>query len=319
MDATAALRDGGPVLAEGAVIERLRRQGAAPLDPHVLHALHLYDPAARRALEGIYREYLAAGLDRGLPVLLLTPTWRASAERLARAGGPDCAALSREAVGLLAALRDAAGADGRAIIGGLMGPRGDAYDPVGGLDEDAAAAFHAEQARALAVAGADLIMAATLPTAPEALGLARAMAATGRPYLVSYVLRPAGTLLDGTPLGEAVARIDGAVDPPPLAHMANCVHPRIFAAAFRRALKAAPALAGRLVGLQANTSPLPPEKLDGSAALHAENPETFAALMLGLREEFGLRVLGGCCGTDGEHIRCLAALLAPAAGPGESP
>ncbi|MBN2170355.1 MAG: homocysteine S-methyltransferase family protein [Candidatus Krumholzibacteriota bacterium] len=313
MDATAPLRDGGPVLAEGAVIERLRRQGLAPLDPHVLHALHLYAPDARRALAGIYREYLAAGLDRELPVLLLTPTWRASPERLARAGGPDCAALSREAVGLLSSLRDEAGAEGRAVIGGLMGPRGDAYDPAEGLAEGAASDFHAEQARALAAAGADVLLAATLPAAPEALGLARAMAAAGRPYLVSYVLRPAGTLLDGAPLGEIVARIDGEVDPPPLAHLANCVHPRIFAEAFRCALAAAPALAGRLVGLQANTSPLPPEKLDGSAALHAENPETFAALMLGLREEFGLRVLGGCCGTDGAHIRRLAALLAAAA------
>jgi homocysteine S-methyltransferase len=50
--------------------------------------------------------------------------------------------------------------------------------------------------------------------------------------------------------------------------------------------------------------------LEGLAELETEDPEVFAEAMAGLRERFGLRVLGGCCGTDGRHIRALAARLA---------
>jgi methionine synthase I (cobalamin-dependent) len=31
-----------------------------------------------------------------------------------------------------------------------------------------------------------------------------------------------------------------------------------------------------------------------------------------IHEDFGLRVLGGCCGTDDRHIRALAARMADA-------
>jgi methionine synthase I (cobalamin-dependent) len=36
--------------------------------------------------------------------------------------------------------------------------------------------------------------------------------------------------------------------------------------------------------------------------------------MLDLRRDYGLQVLGGCCGTDDRHIRAIASRLALEAG-----
>jgi len=187
-----------------------------------------------------------------------------------------------------------------------MGCRGDAYKPQEALTREAARAFHAVQAEALAGAGADYLMASTMPEIHEALGLAETLAATGCPYLVSFIVRPSGNLLDGTPLDDAMARIDDSVVPRPLGYLVNCVHSSTLASALhappgRRAIDS-----GRLLGLQANTSSMSPEELDGAQDLAGEDPVVFASGMCALRTEFGLHVLGGCCGTDGGHIAALA-------------
>ncbi len=132
------------------------------------------------------------------------------------------------------------------------------------------------------------------------------MGSTGQPYLVSFVVRPTGRLLDGTPLDDAVAEIDEAVDPVPLAYLLNCVHPRVADAA----LAASPRAAGRFVGLLANTSARDPDELDGLEELETAEPEPFARELADVGARHSLRLLGGCCGTGDEHIAALARLLA---------
>nr|WP_240672711.1 homocysteine S-methyltransferase family protein [Corallococcus coralloides] len=297
------------MLTEGSVVERLRRHPAGLLDPHVANAGLLFNPEGREALAGIHRDYRDIGLRHGLPTLLLTPTWRANAERLARAGltGRD---VFGEAVGLLAGLREEVGSRGEGVfIGGLVGCRGDAYRPEEALPREEAAAFHAPHVEALARAGVDFLVAQALPALSEAEGLALAMARTGAPFLLSFILRPTGTLLDGTPLAEAVARIDALPGARPSAYMVNCVHPSIFREGLSRQLAASPTLGTRVVGLQANTSRLSPEELEGRAELDSETPDAFAREMVRVHAEFGTRLLGGCCGTDERHIAALADAL----------
>ncbi|WNG53718.1 homocysteine S-methyltransferase family protein [Archangium gephyra] len=304
-----ALDEAPLVLAEGSVVERLRRHPAGLLDPHVANAGLLFSPEGREALAGIYRDYRDIGLRHGLPTLLLTPTWRANAERLARAGlaGRD---VFTEAVRLLAGLRDEVGGRGASVfIGGLVGCRGDAYQPAEALPRGEAAAFHAPHVEALARAGVDFLVAQALPALSEAEGLALAMARTGAPFMLSFVLRPTGTLLDGTPLGEAVARIDALPGARPTAYMVNCVHPSAFREGLSRQLATSPSLGARVVGLQANTSRLSPEELDGRAELDSEPPDVFAREMARVHAELGTRLLGGCCGTDERHIAALASAL----------
>ena len=146
----------------------------------------------------------------------------------------------------------------------------------------------------------EAVLSGDVLPAPEACGLAQAMSAGGIPYVLSFVLRDSGLLLDGTPLHEVVAVIDSHVAPRPLCYWVNCVHPKLFADAMRCQTEKSGVLTERVIGLQANTSALPPEALDDSAKLQTEDPSTFAALMLRLNELFGTRVVGGCCGTGSE-------------------
>lgn len=295
-----------PVLMEGAVVERVRRGAASLLDPLLMNAPLVYDEAGRALLRQIYAEYIEIGRMHALPLLSLAPTWRANPDRLAASAfaGRD---LNGDAVRFLLQIRSASGEYGASVyIGGLMGCRGDAYKPQEALSREEARAFHAVQAAALSRAGADYLMASTMPEIHEALGIAEALASTGCPYVVSFIVRPSGRLLDGTPLDDAMSCIDDQVDPRPLGYVVNCVHSSVLESALsappgRRAVGS-----GRLLGLQANTSSRSPEELEGSQELVGEAPEAFASGMCALRQRFGLRLLGGCCGTDGGHIAALA-------------
>jgi homocysteine S-methyltransferase len=306
------------ILGEGAVIERLRRMPDIRLDEHVVNSALIYDDRGRSALTEICRQYLAIGRSHGLPLLLSTPTWRAGHGRIAAAGlaGRD---LNGDNFRFLDALRREQGDFGKkVIISGLMSCKGDAYKPEEALDATEACDFHAWQAETLAAAGVDLLLAATLPALSEAVGLAQAQAATGLPYLVSFVARPDGTLLDGTPLKVAIAAIDSQASPPPLAYLVNCTHASVFRRAVSHERNSSPHVRERVIGLFANTAALSPEELDNSTELVEEAPETFGADVAALHKELNLKVLGGCCGTDNRHIDCLARRLSEAAAPNQT-
>ena len=299
-----------PVLMEGAVVERVRRGAPALFDPLLANASLIYDEAGRALLREIYEEYIGIGRVHALPLLSLAPTWRANPDRLAASAfaGRD---LNGDAVRFLQGIRqDSGDYVANVYVGGLMGCRGDAYKPQEALTREAALAFHVVQARALSAAGADYLMASTMPEIHEAVGMAEALASTRCPYLLSFIVRPSGHLLDGTPLDDAVMQVDEQASPAPLGYLVNCVHSSTLDAALcappgQRALDT-----GRLLGLQANTSARSPEELDGSEELDGEAPETFASGLCALRNRFGLQVLGGCCGTDAGHIAALARRVA---------
>lgn len=290
------------VLAEGSVVERLRRDPRVKLDPFLAHAGFIYQPEPRMLLANIYRQYLDIARDCGLPMICLSPTWRANPERVAAAGmaGRD---VNGDAVRFLRGIREDY-PETRVFLGGLIGCRGDAYRPREALPAAEAAAFHRPQLDALARAGVDFLLASTLPAAAEALGIARAMAGAGLPYLLSFIVAANGTLLDGTPIARAMAEIDGAVAPAPEGYLVNCVHTSVFASAMSFVEDGR-----RVLGLQANTSRKSPAELEGLAQIDTEEPQVFAQGMAELRRRFRLRILGGCCGTDHRHIRALAVQL----------
>ena len=309
--ANSLLAASSPILGEGAVIERLRRSRGIQIDDHVVNSALIYEEKGRAALEAIYRQYLEIGRRYRLPLLLSTPTWRAGRERITAAGlaGRD---LNGDNSRFLAELRDSYGAYAQQVaICGLMSCRGDAYKPTEAMSAEAAAEFHTWQANALAAAGVDFLLAATLPAMSEAIGLAQAQAATGLPYVISFVARPEGTLLDGTPLKTAIATIDASVTPPPLAYLINCTHASVFRSALLNERNSSAQVRERVIGLLANTAALSPEELDESAELVEEAPEVFGNSVAALRDELGMKVLGGCCGTDDRHIDCLARKLSP--------
>ncbi|MBU1948525.1 MAG: homocysteine S-methyltransferase family protein [Candidatus Eisenbacteria bacterium] len=298
------------ILTEGAIIERLRRNHKVNLNPNILHAGFLFEKQSRCILEACYREYVEIAHSYHLPIIIGTPTWRANPERLQADGRYQLHAVHDAAAAFLRAVRDDyPDHSNNVYIAGMLGCRGDAYDPRDALEIDEAKDFHGIQVHALAASGVDFLLAATLPASSEALGIAHAMDEFDLPYILSFVIHPSGTLPDGTLLHDIINDIDAQTEKKPLCYWVNCVHPSNFEKAMRHINEHSPAAARRIMGLQANTSTLTPEELDNSPALHEESPDVFGELMWRIHKNLGIKILGGCCGTDPSHISSLAQLV----------
>lgn len=286
------------------------------LDPAMGAARLVEGGRGRDALEALYEGYLEVGRRHAIPMQVGTPTFRASPRWLRQAGLPSTSDLGRingASFRLLARLREGLGEYGaRVFIAGVVGPAGDAYRPEEALATDEAHAYHRAQAETLASLGVDLLYAPTFPAAGETLGVARAMAETGLPYVVSPIISGRGTLLDGTPLARLIERIDESVDPRPTYYTVSCVHPSTLEAALQSDEPLRRLAGGRLLGIKANASSRSPEERVSLDHLDAEAPDHLADAILSLRARYGLKVLGGCCGTDHRHIEALARRLAPA-------
>lgn len=296
------LEDHPLILAECAVAERLRRLPGVELHPTLFNTPLIYGPeGARDAMTSIYREYVAAAGDADLPLLLTAPTWRLDAGRIAEAGVPET--INTDAVGFLTSLRDQVPTPtAPVLVGALVGPKGDCYRPDLAPDRTEAEDFHAPQIRELAASTADFILAQTLPSVDEALGLARAIAATGKPYLISFCTGTEGRVLDGTPLPGAIRRLDEALTRPPAGYFVNCTHPRFLLDAHE------PGELERLIGIQANGSSRDVTALDGAAATEADPVDAWASSMAELHQRHHVPILGGCCGTSIGHLKALASI-----------
>ena len=303
MDFETVFRESPLVLTEAALVERLRHECGARLDEHVNHAGLLYD--APGDLARLYRQYAAIARRFGLPLLLMTPTRRANVQTIARSAYRDRDLLA-DGVAFLERLREESGPF---FIGGHLGCKGDAYAAAGGLDRDEARRFHRRQVARFAGTRADFLFAGIMPALPEAAGMAEAMAESGLPYILSFMIRKDGRLLDGTGIAEAVARIDEAADPPPLCYMANCVHPANLRLALENPVNRGAENLRRFMGLQANASPLGPEELDRCGTLQRADFDEMVGEMMRLHREFGLKILGGCCGTDDRFLEKLASAM----------
>ena len=289
-----------PVITDGGIETRVMFETDYEMDPDVQAAAMVGDPAGRPLIRGIYESYVRVAEAADLPLVIGTPTFRASRNYAEAAGrGGDVTELNRAAAAMQAEVRE--GASTPVFVAGILGPAGDAYTPGDALPADEAAIYHSEQAEALAGAGVDLLFAPTFPAVGEARGVARAMAETGLPYVVSLVLGGDGRVLDGTGLDAAIEAIDAAADPSPTYLSLSCVHTSVAAVALESL-----AARERLLELKANGSPLSTAELIQLDHPETDAPEVFAERMWDLHERFGLRVLGGCCGTDDRHIAALA-------------
>jgi S-methylmethionine-dependent homocysteine/selenocysteine methylase len=169
-----------------------------------------------------------------------------------------------------------------------------------------AAAYHGLQARAFAEAGAEMISAITMTYAEEAVGVARAGAAVSIPVVVSLTVETDGRMPSGQDLGDAIAQIDASATTPPAYYMVNCAHPTHFASRFDPAAD----WIGRVRGVRANASSLSHAELDAATELDRGDLAELAELYEQIAEVIDLRVIGGCCGTDHEHVGAIHARLA---------
>ncbi|MGS0683783.1 homocysteine S-methyltransferase family protein [Nakamurella sp. GG22] len=260
----------------------------------------------RAALLAYYERYVRIAVDHRLGVVLETATWRASRDWLAGQGfvPGDVARLNRLAVQLLLELREKTVVTGSSVvISGCIGPRFDGYAPRQRLTATESHDYHAEQVAALTGAGVDLVSALTMTSADEAIGIARAAGDLGVPVVISFTVETDGRLPDGTPLDDAIQTVDAATDAYPAYFMVNCAHPEHVAAT----LSGHGAGIRRIRGIRPNASRLSHAELDEAEELDSGDPAELAAHCVALRGvNPRLTIMGGCCGTNHEHIAALA-------------
>lgn len=263
-----------------------------------------------------YRPIADAAAAAGHGIVFDALVWRASADHLITAGlsARDVTRLNvlgvQRARQSIADWRQRAGSSAEACpawVAGDLGPRGDAYARgSGGLTVEVARDYHRPQLEALAAADVDLVMAMTMPSVVEAIGVARAAQEVGLSVVLSPTVETDGRLPDGTPLGECIERVDEATSGGPAFYMVNCVHPSHLRPTLDAAAARGAPWLERWRGIRANASHKTHAELDESPTLDRGDPEELARQVADLATRFGLKVVGGCCGTDAEHLAAIA-------------
>jgi homocysteine S-methyltransferase len=302
---------GRTVLTDAATGTRLRFGTPWSPDPHIKAASFAVTAGQTRATRALFAGYATIAREFGLPFVVYAPTSRATPDRCRAAGLPaeGPGNVNERCVELLRGVRDRV-THPEMFIAGVVGPAHDAFDPSTALASDVARAFHEPQARVLAEAGIDLLIAAPFPAVSEALGVGQVLAQTRREYLLALVLDPDGNLLDGTPLNEAIRRLDEATDPPPVHYIIQCVHPRLANVALEQLAHDRSGALERIRGIKANAADASLAALDASTRIKGDDPETWARQLHRTGQDHGCVLLGGCCGTDERHLFSLALRLA---------
>ena len=91
--------------------------------------------------------------------------------------------------------------------------------------------------------------------------------------------------------------------------MANCVHPDVLHQALSHPRNDTFLVRERFRGIQANASALSPEELNGRADLLSSSPDELSDRLMTLLWDFPLKICGGCCGTNEQHLRNFAEML----------
>lgn len=254
----------------------------------------------RAALGRWFDGFLDFARKGGTGFVLDTATWRANMGWAAAMGldEVDIRRVNREAVQFAQDWRAAReGADLPILINGVVGPSGDGYRIDRALGVAGAEAVHGPQVEALAEAGVDLISAVTMNYPEEAIAIARLAQRQGLPHVLSFTVETDGRLPTGQGLQEALAEVEAATQGSALFYMVNCAHPSHFAD------RLAGPMGGRIGGIRANASRQSHAELDEATELDDGDPEEFGTLYGEMARQLpGLRLIGGCCGSDHRHV-----------------
>ncbi|WP_285487954.1 methionine synthase [Amycolatopsis taiwanensis] len=256
-------------------------------------------------VRGIHRGYLEAGADA-----VETNTFGANLANLGEYGiAEKIFELSEAGARLARETADEFASPGSPrFVLGSVGP-GTKLPTLGHAPYHVLRDAYAEEVRGLLAGGVDAVIVETsqdlLQTKAAIVAARRAMAAEGRrvPVIASITVETTGTMLLGTevgaalmalePLGIDVIGLNCATGP---AEMSE--HLRTLSKSARVPLSVMP------------NAGLP--ELGPNGAVYPLGPEALAEALSGFVREFGVGLVGGCCGTTGEHIRQLVAAVGEA-------
>lgn len=300
-----ARREGAFYLTEGGQETEIMYRHGHELPEFAMYPL-LDNAAAMADLTAMYRAVLDVAARHGCGVMLTGLEYRASPDWGAKLGysQPE---LAEAIVRSVAFLRDVAKpyrdriAD--LLIGGVIGPRGDAYSLNRTITAQDAETYHAFQAGVYADAGVDFVWGATFNNVPEAIGLSRAVAATGLPLGISFTLTGEHRLQAGPTLREAIEQVDEATgSDKPAFYGINCSHPLEFEPALEpgRWIE-------RIRSLRPNASAMDKIALCKIGHLEEGDPDDLGRRMGALARRYPhMDIFGGCCGTWAPHLEQIA-------------
>ncbi|MBI2939924.1 MAG: homocysteine S-methyltransferase family protein [Chloroflexi bacterium] len=285
----ARLDAGETLISDGATGTYLQQHGLAPGGcPEEFNLTH---PEVVREMAAAY---FAAGSD-----MVLTNSFGGNVFRLRHYGYGD---RVRELNRLGVAHARSVAPPGRFVVGSI-GPTGEFLEPLGDVSVAEMAAVFAEQAEALEEGGADAILVETMISLEEAtLAVRVARERTNCVVIATMVFDkgPRGyfTMMGNTPEQAARELLDAG------AHVvgSNCgngIAQMVEIARQLREATDAPLLIHSNAGI--------PRIREGQL-LYPETPEMMAPFFLEL-EQVGINIIGGCCGTNPDHIRALAHTL----------
>jgi methionine synthase I (cobalamin-dependent)/5,10-methylenetetrahydrofolate reductase len=280
----------GTILADGAMGTMLHARGVG--FNKCFDELNITSPAV---VADIHREYIEAGAQ-----LIITNTFGANRFKLGKHGlEDDVIEINRAGVELAKRIVSASFKD--VMIAGDVGPLGVRIAPYGRVKPEEARAAFAEQVKALAEAGADLVVIETMSDLYEVQEAVRAAKQTCRLPIVASVTftRDDRTLLGDDPMN--VARIVNGAGADAIG--VNCSGgPSQLLRLLKQMRLAVP---DGIFWVKPNAGW--PEQV-GGRIMYPADPEYFGEYALSFREA-GANIVGGCCGTTPQHIAAMRKAL----------
>ncbi len=265
----------------------------------------LKDKQGYQALYEYFQKYAQLAQTYGVGLILESATWRANPDWGTKLGydATALAAVNQKAIALLHTIRQQYETESsRMVISGCIGPRGDGYQVETAMTPAEAQVYHLPQIEAFRNAEADMVSAVTMTYAEEAIGITRAAHLVGMPVVISFTVETDGKLPTGQALKDAITQVDTATGNGPIYYMINCAHPSHF----NHVLSADEPWLTRIHGLRANASTKSHAELDEAEELDDGNPQELGQQYLNLSDALpSLNILGGCCGTDYQHIEAI--------------
>jgi S-methylmethionine-dependent homocysteine/selenocysteine methylase len=297
--------DGGLFLTDGGIETTLIFHEGLDLPLFAAFSL-LEDEEGKEALRRYYEPYATLARERGVGLVLESPTWRASPRWASELGMSEerLDELNRKAIALMEQIKEEQGSNGApVVISGCVGPQDDGYSPATKLTAAEAQDYHTTQIATFADTAADMVTAITMTYVDEAIGLTRAAAQSGMPVVISFTVETDGRLPSGQALGEAISQVDDETGGAPAYFMINCAHPTHF----ERVIEEHEPWRDRIRGLRANASTKSHAELDEATELDEGDPADLGSRHAALRAKLPeLNVLGGCCGTDHRHVGAIS-------------
>jgi methionine synthase / methylenetetrahydrofolate reductase(NADPH) len=255
--------------------------------------LNLSSPAL---VEEVHREYLRAGAD-----IIETNTFGANRHKLVRHGLEDkVGAINRAAVDVARRALEAVRRE--ALIAGSIGPLGNPLQSLDPLSPADLRHIYAEQVRALAEGGVDLIMIETIARREEMEAAIHAARETAPelPIVAQMSFNEDGRTVRGDEAGDlAVWMRDTGAD----VVGANCA---IGPKPMLECLEAMSRAGDLILAAQPNAGT--PQWFEGRY-LYFSSPEYMAEYARRFITSCGVRLIGGCCGTTPDHIRAMSATV----------